>query len=178
MPQDIWNPSERHTVRGAPAYTGKACEKGMNKNTLSSIKSILIYNKPLRNLSLIPNSQFQKANWSSLGNEKLAKLRNSRPKVEEKLLSGCGTCISCKRGKVWSSTAAKGTLNHRRRVVGACRNSQWNGIGNKSKGTNTHGSKASGYHLRQSSGQMTPTGGITQTDKFSNGQKQKEGRNY
>lgn len=156
MPQDIRNSSERHMVMGAPACTGRACEKGMDKNKLLSIESILIYNKPLRNIYLIPNSQFQKANWSSLGDEKSAKLRNSRPKVEEKLLSCCGTCISCKRGKVWSSTAAKGTLNHLRRVVGACRNSRWNGIGNKSKGTNTHRSKASGYHLRQPSDQMTP----------------------
>lgn len=82
---------------GAPAYAGRACEKAVDNNKLLLIEHILIYNKSLRNM--IPNSEFQKANGSSLGSEKSAKLRNLRPKVEEKLLSCCGTCISCKRGK-------------------------------------------------------------------------------
>lgn len=154
VPWDTWNPSEIHMVMCAPPYTGRACEKTVDNNKLLSIERILIYKKPLRNM--VPNSGFQKANWSSLGNEKSAKLRNSRPKVEEKLLSCCGTCISYKRGK--GSEAAQQPKAHLTTLeVGACRNSQWNGTGEKSKGTNAHGrSKASGYHLRQSSDQMTP----------------------
>lgn len=81
---------------GAPAYAGRACEKAVGDNKLLLIEHTLIYNKPLRNM--IPNSQFEKANGSSLGNEKSTKLRNSRLKVG-KLLSSCGTCISYTRGK-------------------------------------------------------------------------------
>lgn len=33
-----------------PAYTGRACEKAVDNNKLSSIEHILIYNKPLRNM--------------------------------------------------------------------------------------------------------------------------------
>lgn len=103
VPRDTWNPSERHMGMGAPA-----CEKAVDNNKLLSIEHILIYHKPLRNM--IPNSQFQKANGSSLGNEKSAKLRNSRPKVEEKLFSCCGICISFKRGK--GSEAAQQAKAH------------------------------------------------------------------